>query len=307
MRRTILFMSVATAIALALWSPGNNFDFVYDWMMARAFVEGVDPYIPLDQLAADFGLRSNLDLIHPRTPGALLVMAPIGFVPWEWEYIVGRLLTVTSAFAYAIVLAKLARKDMFWFVALVPVVMLIWPVSDTLDASQSVFFVGALIGLSWLIGDRWIAGLPLAVAVTFKLWPWLLVPGLWLSGRRRAAVGTGVAFIGLNLIGLMFPHITFDGVDRMLGDANVWLSWSPWTISPPILAGIGLAALIVVSRVAHPFRWAIPIGLAVAPTFFPQYLSALFVSGAMSGVRDSGEFAVRPEGGDTLPGRVLSL
>jgi hypothetical protein len=52
------------AVAVAIWVPGYHFDFVYDWLSAKAFVNGLDPYVPLPQLAASLGLSAETGPIH---------------------------------------------------------------------------------------------------------------------------------------------------------------------------------------------------------------------------------------------------
>lgn len=277
-RRTLTSLAISAGLVIALWWPGTRTDFVFDWLITKAFVSGVDPYLTMGEIASRFDLNHfGFDHIAPRTPATLLFQAPIGFVPFEWSYIVGRLLTVASAFGLALVVARLARRDWLWFIALTPAVLLIWPFSATLRSSQTAFLVAALIGVTWLMGDRWRAGLPLALAVSIKLWPWLLIPGLWLSGRRKAAYGAVGWFAGLNLVGLAFPNVTIEGLGRMLADADGVVSRSPWTFPPWVLAVMALLVLIVASRWVDPFRWATPIALLFAPVLWAAYLPALVI------------------------------
>lgn len=271
--------AVGAAIAIAVWVSGYHFDFVYDWLSARAFVSGVDPYQPLPQLAGALGLSAETGPIHPRIPAALLLLSPAGFVGFAESYYLGRLLTVGSAFFLAWVLARLARKPPFWFLTAVPVGLLVWPFSTVLKVSQPGFFIAGLIGATWLMGNRWIAGLPLAGAVSLKMWPWLLVPALWLAGRRKAAAGAAATFTVLNLIGLAWPNVTLEGTWRMLTQATeipsdsltYLLGVEPW-----ISALIGLA-LIVVLRNQSIYMLAVPIALLVAPIFWVAYMPALLV------------------------------
>jgi hypothetical protein len=267
------------AVAVAIWVPGYHFDFVYDWLSAKAFVNGLDPYVPLPQLAASLGLSAETGPIHPRVPGALLLLSPVGFATFAQSYYLGRLLTVGSAFFLAWILARLARRPPFWFMIAVPVLLLVWPFSTVLKVSQPGFFIAGLLGLTWLLGDRWTAGLPLAAAISLKMWPWLLVPALWLDGRRRAAYGCVAAFVGLNVVGLLWPNVTIAGTWRMLSAANEIPSLSishDLGLAIWVAAAIGLGLVLLV-RNRSTYMWSIPIALLVAPILWVAYLPALLV------------------------------
>lgn len=303
----LIALSAGAALSLVWLVEGGQNDFIYDWLTAKAFVSGIDPHQPIDMLAALFGLDSwqSIDYIPPRLPGLLLFLAPIGWVPFEFSYEVGRVLVVATAFGLAWVLARLAGKPPTWFFVAVPIVLLIWPFSTVLLFGQSAFLVAAGIGLTWYLGDRWTSGAPLGLAILLKMWPWLLVPALWLGGRRRAAYGTVLTFGVLNLIGLTFPNVTLDGVSRLL-TAAVELIPSSVTaaIGLPewVSAAAGLGAVVLLSMRTTPVRlyaWTVVIAMIVAPFIWIHYVPILIVPAVLLATRR------RPErdGG----GRVASV
>lgn len=282
-------VGIVGALLVALVVDGHTFDFGLDWLTARAMVSGIDPHQPLSMLGDRFGVKidGGGDWVHPRTPATLLIQFPVGLIPREWVYLSGRVLTVASFAGLAWVVARIARIPIHWCLAAMPIVLLIPPFSDVLLVSQTSFLVAAAIGLSWLIlrsGDRLTAGIPLAVAISLKLWPWPVVPALWWTGHRRAAAGCVVGFTALNLIGLALPHVTLlgaiDGLmgadelgsPRLIGDIPMWV---------PALAAL---AVVYVAR-----RWedwlvysiAISVGLLASPVLWSHYLVALVIPVAL--------------------------
>jgi hypothetical protein len=293
-------VGIAGAILVALVVDGSTFDFGLDWLTARALLLGIDPH----QLLSDLGERFGVGIdggghwIHPRTPAALLIQAPVGFIPWEWVYLAGRLLTVGSFVGMAWVVARLARIPLHWCLIAMPILLLVSPFSDVLAVSQTSFLVAGAIGLTWLMSrdsDRISAGFPLAVAISMKLWPWLLVPALWWTGRRKAAFGCVVGFGALNLAGLALPHVTLSGVVAGLVGAD--------DLGSPTLTGgipIWILALVAIALVYGLRRWddwlvysaAIVAGLVASPVLWSHYLVALAIPVALFvGAKREGRWA----------------
>lgn len=295
MRRLLVGVTgVAAAVLVALTTQGHTFDFGLDWLVARALLSGLDPHAPLHVLGDYFGVTVEHGgvLPHPRTPAALLLQAPVGWIPMEYGYQAGRVLTVGSFAGLMWVVSRIARVPLHWLLAAMPVLLFVWPFSVVLDFSQTSFMVAALIGLAWLMGDRLSAGVPLAVAVAFKMWPWLLVPALWVSGRRKTAYGAAVGFAGLNLVGLALPNITVSSAWEAMSGARAVESWSLVGADVVVWAAAGLLAVVIIRRFASPtatVMWSVPVALAVAPVLWPHYFVALafplaVVAGRFSGV-----------------------
>lgn len=279
----VVGVAFAVGFALVWLVPGAQNDFVYDWLTASAVVRGEDPYQSIEVLAAaqDLGSAQQLDEIHPRIPAGLLVQAPLGLVPFELSYEVGRLLTVASAFWFAWVMARLARIPAALLFAAVPIVLTVWPLSTVLFYSQSGFLIAGLIGFTWLHSNRGWAGVPLAVAISMKLWPWLLIPALWLDGRRRAAYTAIGTFLALNAVGLALPHVSLKGVSMALDDAVSFQAASIAAVvglHPISSALIGLGVIGLLSFATEQvYPWSVAASLAVAPFVWPHYLPALLV------------------------------
>ena len=290
--RYLAVLGVILAFSLVWIVPGTTYDFVYDWLSARAFIDGLNPHQTLDALTDVYGLTNELQYIHPRIPGALVILAPIGVVPFSMEYVVGRLLTVGSAFGLALIFARLANIRATIVVALVPITLLIPPFSMVLRVSQTDFLIAALIGATLLLvnkGDRALAGIPLGIAVTLKLWAWPLCFALILGRRWRAGVGAMVTFTVLNMVGLAFPHVSVAGTSDAL--SSVWSLHQSRTGSLTAILGVSpllLPILLVMLMAAWAlskrepkwdllFVFAIPVALMVAPIVWITYTVSFLI------------------------------
>lgn len=285
MNRVVIGVSLVAAVLVATLVKGFDYDFIYDWLTARAAMQGIDPYQPVHLLIEQLGYISGTELvIHPRLPGALLLLLPVGWLPVEWTYLTGRLLVVGSGFFFAWTLAQLRQWPVHYAFAAVPGLLLVWPFSEVLRFSQTTFLVGGLIGVAILLGNRWFAGFPLAAAVVLKGWPWLVIPALWISGNRKTAYGAVIGFAGLNLAGLAIPSVTLSGVVRMLESSLTLKSESLVSalgIPVGVAAGIGLAVVVVAARYGRAVVWALPAALATAPVLWASYLPVLLLSLAL--------------------------
>lgn len=208
-----------------------------------------------------------------------MLNALFALVPWQFMYEFGRLLTVGSAGWMAWMFGRWLNQPQERMMLLLPLGLLVWPFSAMLEVSQwAVFAVVVLIGLTLFGGGRWWSGIPLALAVTLKAWPWLLVPALWLSGRRKVAYGAVGFFVGLNALPLLMPHVSMSGtisafmsIPGMEGPVNVSpVQWLPLWAGP--LVGL-TAVMLLRDRV----KWAIPAGLLASPVLWAGWLISLLL------------------------------
>lgn len=292
LEQAVAVAGVVLAFSLVWMLRGPNYDFVYDWLSARAFIDGLDPYQTIDVLTDAYGLTSELQFIHPRIPGALVLLSPIGVLPFSMEYVAGRLLTVASAIGLAWIFARISGLRVAAVLALVPIALLVPPFSWVLAVSQTDFLIAALIGATLLLvrdRDRIAAGIPLGLAVVLKLWAWPLGVALLLGRRWRAAGGLVATFTLLNLLGLSFPHVSIEGTLRALDSA--WLAHASRSASTAGLLGILpilLSTLLVVLMISWAimrrdtswevfFIYSIPLSLIVAPILWPRYTVSLLI------------------------------
>jgi hypothetical protein len=192
------------------WNP-DRFqtypDAVADWLTTRAAFDRIDPYQPVDDLAAIYGVPVDPlppEAIHPRFPGAFFVQAPM--LAASWEAIVSWM-TVVNLLSLAAVGWIVWRWQGTSLLAWTLPVVILSPVFLELMAHGG--HVGPLVLLltgGWCLaatGHERAGGVLVGVMALLRGFPLLLLPALLLAGRRRAAVvGAGV-FLGVNLIAMV--------------------------------------------------------------------------------------------------------
>jgi len=273
-RRAVACFAVAVGVSYVWTIPGFRWDFGYDWLVTRAAFSGIDPALPLRDLAPLLGLHTELSYPHPRLPGALIAQAPIALLPWSWVYVAGRLLVVGSVVALLWILARLAYRPAEWFLMATPIALLVPGFSVALRDGNTGILVGALIAWTWLRGTGWGLGL----AVTLKVWPWLIVPALFMSGYRRAAYQAAGLFAGLNLAGLALPSVSMKRALEVMERAQIHTDRSLALLPLWASLTVGLVFLATMWWREWDPRWSIPMALATAPVLWPSYLPALAVS-----------------------------
>ena len=281
--------AIIAAFSLA-WIPGHaiNSDFGFDWLVAKAFMDGVDPYQTLHDLADHYDLTSVGGAPHPRIPGALVILSPLSVLPFSWTYEAGRILTVASAVGLVWVFSRISSLRFTSVVYWLPIVLLVPPFSWVLARGQTDFLIAALIGTTLLLAedDRPFAGIPLGIAVTLKLWAWPLAVALILGRRWRTAMTVGVTFTVLNLIGLASPNVSIAGTLEAL--PTVWTFYDNSLSVPgvfgvsPVVTGVVLVVGLAVWARFGPgwdemFVMAVPLALLAAPIMWKTYLVALVV------------------------------
>lgn len=181
-------------------------DAVGDWVTTRAAVDGVDPYLPIDELASRYGIPVD-DLpstaVHPRLPGALLLQLPLLLSPWRT---VVSWMTIANLFALALVGWWGWRWRGEALVALGLPFLVLSPLF--LELVGHAGYVGPMVVLlsgSWWLASRrieWAAGLLVGALASLRAFPLLLLPAFWIAGRRRTAVWGSALFVLLNLAGM---------------------------------------------------------------------------------------------------------
>lgn len=191
------------------WDPSRYQtlpDAASDWLTIRAAVDGTSPYLPVDELAARHDVPVD-DLpdaaVHPRFPGALVLQLPLLAVSWSsvlsW-------MTVVNLVALVFVGWWLWRWRGTRAVPLALPFLVLTPLFLELVGHGG--HVGPLVLLLtaawWLAseGNERSAGVAVGALATLRGFPLLLVPALWLAGRRSAAWWSAGVFLALNALGM---------------------------------------------------------------------------------------------------------
>ncbi|MGH9168054.1 MAG: glycosyltransferase family 87 protein, partial [Acidimicrobiia bacterium] len=209
-----------------------------DWVTVKAAWEGVAPYSDLEDLALrwDLQYRSNLPeqaraagqaAVHPRLPGALLLLSPILIIPTSV------LFELWFAFNLLLLLVLLwgcsrgggeARARLL---LLAPIALFTTPVQWTLAWSTQSLLVAVLVLYCWRLSGRWsgtLTGVPLGIAGTLKVFPLVAIVPLVRSHRERVAGGALGAMVLLSAVGAAVLGVSVrEALGAIASAGSTWL------------------------------------------------------------------------------------
>ncbi len=253
-------------------------DFLQEWLLARAFVEGVDPYLPIPELADRFlgPLPVHLIFPHPtpHPPTAGLLFLPIGFLSYPSAAALWVVLELICLVASVYLLGRIGNLRLGWGMMLViSATSLVWyPV--VLDLALGQLMLPLLLLLSGayyalLSGQRAAGGALLGISLLVKpiAWPVLLVFLVRREWRSLVAVlstvllGYGVAAwaIGANVV-LVYLTQVLPTVTRFY-QANPY-NISAWTVGWRLFDGTDAGILPGIS--APPLVQSAPAAAVVS-------------------------------------------
>ncbi|HEY6634304.1 MAG TPA: glycosyltransferase 87 family protein, partial [Acidimicrobiia bacterium] len=160
-------------------------DIEYDWLVARAAVAD-DAYRPIKDLAASEGVEIRIvrpldgsPSVHPRTPGALLVMIPLGLVPFSLLVPFATTISVSIWSAFCMLWLRQTRLRGSRRLLLLLVATCGAPIMMTFAFAGQGLVIGALMFAAWHHGvsgrARIWPGVALAAAAVLKVFPGVLL------------------------------------------------------------------------------------------------------------------------------------
>jgi hypothetical protein len=240
----VVGVALATVGARAAQTSARN-DFTQDYVAARAFLYGLDPYENTKALADKF-LGSNADLYddaatqrNPHPPAHVLLVVPLAALPYPAAIVLWRILIIICI-ATSIYLLCRALSVGKGESAVIGAASLIIPSAQSeLLYGNATAIVLLLLAISFKrfthSADR-ASGLSGGVATALKAFPGLLVVAFLKARKTRAAawlIGAAVVITALS-VGAM----RLDRHARIpLGDPNfAQFKTSPWNLSLPSMA-----------------------------------------------------------------------
>lgn len=284
-------VAVLAAFTAALWDgPLRGTDSTLDWLVVQAASTGVNPYTPLDELGAMFGVEGLSPGVAPRLPGALVVLS--GLLPFSVAGAFDTMLLLNSAalivlFIWA--LPQLAWSKRHLVVALSPALLASTAVYSNFRLGQWSILIALLIAFAWLRAVRLpaLSGAALGVAAALKLWPALvLVPLVFGRNRRAVAAATGM-FAGLNALGLLIYRLAPSEVIIGMSASTTWtnhpgngsvfgfIGLGPATLGLVVTVAVGALVLAWNRAPATMAPLAIVLGTLVSPVSWEHYDVAL--------------------------------
>ena len=276
-------------------------DAVADWAVTSAVLEGESPYTDVRELAARHGAvleGAGLDelgpgeWIHPRTPGAILLLSPMGMIGPGNAHDAHLIVSTVAIWILLVHLIPRVSSIERSSLMLGGILMLASaPVVSSFEFGTISIAVTALIFVSWVWADSdrpWIAGLALGIAISLKVWPGLLLVPLLVTRRLRVVSWslatvfvlqtTGSLLFGVTPIDLMHAFseastrwISFSGNGSLTG-LLVRLGVEPLLASVSMVVIGAWAVWLVASKYeagAYPF--AVVVGLLVSPLAWEHY------------------------------------
>jgi hypothetical protein len=187
-------------------------DILSGYLLAKAMVSGVNPYLSLNELAALWLPEHNLtDLVHP-TPHPFAIgwlCLPLASLRYEHAAVVWLIFELSCLAAAVALFFRALRLKFDWrYWLLTTLLALGWvPVLDDLWLGQFSLCLLVLFLCAWLSlreGRDVLGGCLLGVLMTLKLMGWPVV--LWLAWRRRWSAGmvATATFVNLHLVAIYF-------------------------------------------------------------------------------------------------------
>lgn len=302
--RAILLSVVAglatAAFVLQVGYDPPDTDVKYDWLVSReALRSGGDAYRGILTLGSSEGVwvrvnypgsSAQIDVPHPRTPGALFLQLPIVGLPYH------TLFALTVGINVALLGGLLAMSwqylDRTLEVTISAVLVASVPVFLTVRYSSQSAFVGVVLLLGWLAVRRdreIVGGVLIGIGAVLKIFPLMLLIPLMLQRRLKASISILTTVAILNVAGLMLPGVGLDAaIDAMNVARATWYdlftnaslsTLYPASVPPGVAQSVTLGITLAVGvwmavreprDLVLPFSWLI-LGLLVMPISWGSY------------------------------------
>lgn len=276
-----------------VWDDGVRPDVIHEVVTAREAISG-DAHRQLDEVMSEHGLPANgYEGVSPRPPGALLLQLPLLLIPMEQIALYSTSIIVLLLIAIVYLSGRIAGLSLRQVGWASPLLFLSLPVVTAVSyGSVSALAVVTLLLLAWRLPSSWISGAAIGLAAVWRLWPALLVPLLWISGRRRTALLSAAVFTLVNIGGLLLPGVSLGGsLQSLVEGGSDWinnnlnssltLALYPFGV-PAILVTVlvSVCALFLIRRYrTGTFEIGILCAVIASPLAWPSYgLAALPVA-----------------------------
>ena len=288
------FVFLVLAVAYLAGTPDPTFDLRADRLTALAALDEADPYVPLSELTDRYDSDLGWAHVHPRTPGALVLQAPLALVPESGLRLVSVAMTAGAVVGTAVIGMRLRPSRP----AVVAAVAMLFGVTSVAVESVSVGAQSSLVALLlafawWRIraGEDAAGGVAVGAAITLKVFPWLILV-LLLGKRRRTAAWAVGSVTALNGLGLLFPGVGLGGALEAVSSANLSESaelngslirlLGEWIPAGALTVGLAVVGMVVVTAIVRaPWemdrQWfaVLAVSLAVSPLIWRHYALVL--------------------------------
>lgn len=239
-------------------------DIIQEYLMARAVLAGVNPYLPCPELAERFiGPLPNNIVLHPtpHPPPMAVLSLPLGLLTYHQAAVLWFLLEffclLLSCYQLVLWFSKTDGWPRVWQTGVLIFVLLAWgPFMADLANGQIMIILMILLIWSWkafISGKKTQGGIFLGIAVALKLIAWPIVV-FWAFKRNWRTVGSALSVIILTnffagfLIGfdkLADYYLTIGPIISQV-HSNHGGNFSAWSIGPRLFSGTGSEILFFI-------------------------------------------------------------
>ena len=183
-------------------------DLLTYYLMSKAFLANLNPYLPLNELALRF-VGSPSDLTHPApcTPIMILLFVPLALLSLGNSIVVWFVIEILLLVAIAYMLTILwSEKPNVLGAILIFFFMLAWyPIMVDLLYGQLTILLTALVLAAFLAlrkDQKILAGILIGFSMAIKMYTWPLIVYFAVKKDWRTFMANCLTFVGLNLIAL---------------------------------------------------------------------------------------------------------
>lgn len=209
----IAFMGLARLrillVLLEFHDTNSGRDALQYYLMAKAVVSGVNPYLPLSELAKKYvGLLQFFSHPAPSTPFTAILSIPIVLFDVNQAYVAWFLFEMICLALIAIMLSILWKGRLNWIRAICLFFLLLswYPVMVELhDGQLSILLTTLVLAtlLALLKYHRILAGVFIGLSIAIKLITWPLMIYLIWKRDWRTFLAASITALGLNLVSLI--------------------------------------------------------------------------------------------------------
>lgn len=233
-------------------------DFTMEYLMGKALLNGVDPYLPLSELRELYPIPAD-PKVHPSThpPAMALIGLPLALLPYTWAagiwFFIELILIAISCYS----LIKLWNfKNIFLVTVLITFSLFVWhPVTSEIIHGQLNSLLLFLLICAWLRlrdGRSISGGFFLGVAIAIKLLSWpiallLLIRRCWHGFIATAATTIAINLAAMSLIGLgpLWRYYTTTSSMLVSGWSADTANFSTWSLSWRLFFGAASRGFVV--------------------------------------------------------------
>jgi hypothetical protein len=197
-------------ILILLFSPETytGRDILQEYLMAKAVVSGVNPYLPLDELAQMFvGKISFLNHPAPYPPFISIISIPLTWLSLKYSIISWYFFEMICLMAISVMLILLWKGKIDWIRAIILFFFLLawYPIMVELLFGQLTILVTTLVLAALLAAKKnrkVLAGVLIGLSVAIKVFTWPLIVYFAIKKDWRMGIPGCLTIIGLNLTAL---------------------------------------------------------------------------------------------------------